>query len=249
MEKATQLLEEGADINENYTYLSPTTGVTVKYSPLMISVMRDNLPLIKLLLRYHADVNFIDHNGNSVLDYTARGSDKYALLVEHGARSAPDIMSNLENLEPEQAKKIVSSLEKTPKLYLLWQTQSINILNLLWDSGVDINHEYCEAFDKFDWAKTTALIEACRIDNPEKALWLIAHGANVNFVGTEVAPNHELRTISALLIAAQHNHADVVAALIKAGARAGWQEALTLAREKGYTQIVELLQQPPNRKK
>lgn len=114
------------------------------------------------------------------------------------------------------------------------------------NEGIDIDYQYYCQVDRDQYEVSSALIDSCRNNNTDKALWLIAHNANVNIPLT--FHNGSLYNIEtfALLEATQNNNIQLVSALITAGANIevknrNGQTALHIALEKDNQEIIKLL--------
>jgi len=111
------------------------------------------------------------------------------------------------------------------------------------EAGADINARSSRAMPHLDGA--TRLHDAAWDGNVEIASYLVNHGADVN-------SKTSLTGETPLHFAAGHGHREVVRLLLKHGADPSVKRALRdrktpldLARERGLTEIVELLESPP----
>jgi Ankyrin repeats (3 copies) len=128
-----------------------------------------------------------------------------------------------------------STSDQTPLLAAV-QSNNLNMVKLLIDSGADINLRGL-AFGQKDRASPLA---ASAARDEEISDLLIAHGADVN------APNSDNAT--ALVRAVMVGKTNLVAKLLQKGADKNVVESIThekpieIAKEKGYTEIVKVLE-------
>ena len=115
------------------------------------------------------------------------------------------------------------------------QTDSVELIELLIDKGIDVNVK--------NRTGQTPLHLACRSGNKEVVELLIDKGADVN--AKAQSQNQFITVRKPLYIAVQSGNREIVELLLSKGAEVT-AEMLSLAEQRGYTEIVEVLQQHSN---
>jgi predicted LPLAT superfamily acyltransferase len=175
---------------------------------------------VKLLLEEGADVNMKrTSNGTTALSMASQNghTEVVRLLLEKGA----DVN--------------VKTTENSTALFIAAEKGQIDIVKLLLGKGADVNTKHTTG--------ATALLQASAQGHAEIVRLLLKKGADVNVKITNTGS-------TALLLAAEYGHTEVVKLLLAAkadvNAKASWQgkdyTPLSIAKEKGNTQIIELLE-------
>ncbi|HOD27950.1 MAG TPA: ankyrin repeat domain-containing protein [Syntrophales bacterium] len=220
---AKYLMDKGADVNVK---LSTTDGYD-GYTPLLYAAIYDRgrNPVMMALIEKGADVNVQGRfRGYTAVIYTAwKGNiEILKVLLERGA----DV-----NAKTKDGETALMYAAASGKGYP-------DVVKLLLAKGADVN-----AAAQGDNGKT-ALTAAANNGNTEIVKMLLDKGANVNAM-TKESPGGK----TALIYAAGNGHVETVKALLERGANPnakttrGGDTALKLAKEKGYTAIIDLLEQ------
>ena len=236
------LIEKGADVN-----VKDDDGMT----PLSIAVWLAHKEDVHFLLENGADVNAKDSDGRTPLTHaTANGHAEITkFLIEKGADvNAEDsggstpLMYATGNGHSEIAKLLIEKgadvnakdarYSRTPLMHAAWFCNA-EIVKLLIEKSADVNAKTSSAW--------TPLMYAAMSDRTENVKLLIEKGADVNAKDTYYSA-------TTLIQAAMYGRVNVVKLLLKNGAdpnikAPNGKTALGLAREKGHTDVVELLEQ------
>ena len=116
VDKNEKLLAENADAN----YVK-ATGSWMKTDLLITAVNKENLEIVKLLIKYKADVNWKDGFNTSALMYAAAKGNKdiVIFLLDHGADiNANDGHGNtvLSSAKESNKKELVALIEERMKI-------------------------------------------------------------------------------------------------------------------------------------
>jgi len=156
-------------------------------TPLYKAVIRDQLQIVKLLLKHKADIKIKDKNKNNLLHIAATRDfmdslETVKLLIKKGA--------DLNEL---------NSYNKTP-LFMALEYNPV-IAKFLIEQGANLNQQ--------DVRKYTPLLVAIRYNRSELVKLLISKSANINYQRSDCwTPLHE---------AVYHKNASIVKILLKAG--------------------------------
>ncbi|WP_339046864.1 ankyrin repeat domain-containing protein [Candidatus Mesenet endosymbiont of Phosphuga atrata] len=144
IKKTTLLLKLG---------ISPDIKSDSGQAPIHVAVLFSNLPIVKKLLRFKADINMLNCNGSTALDLAIcqQDQDTIEFLLDRGAKV--DIGS-------------------TPTLYLATLNGKKEVVKLLYNRGANIGLKSDKG--------CTALFPAVSSDYIEIANFLLELGANVN---------------------------------------------------------------------
>lgn len=259
------LISSGVDVNQERLLRCQNNLILVEGTVLLSAAVEGNVNIIKILLDAGAEVNAVPRNPDEpsalmlaaqegylevvkiLVDAGAdvnliREGNTYALLsaAGNGYKDIFDYLYPLTNLELQQEALIVlpegirtkQIAEKADPLVIELTDavveQNIDRIYKIINKGVNING--------FDDTGSTALLAASAINNYQIVKMLIEVGANPNIKDLENNETPLMRTrcknISSLLIAARAN--------INAQDIDG-NSALSLAKERGNTEIVQLL--------
>ena len=239
------LLEYGADIN----------GKDINNSTaLMWASYYGYLDIVQLLLKKGANQNIINIYGMTAISYKNNKNIKYLMnsykkklnkfnknltkvLNKYGNRDKA-LMKAVKNGNKRDIEILLAAgVDQDVKNTLLFQTiisnpTNFDIAEILLAAGADINVETKNG---------TLLYFFAELDpNPFVVSWLLEHKADPNIrIGRS--------SNTALMIAAQFGHTDIVNLLLDAGAEKNLKNirgetALMIAKKKGHTEIIKLLE-------
>lgn len=117
-----QLLDNGADVNSRATF---SAGDTFNITPLMNAVVGGNIAVVKLLIKYNADLNLKDSDGMTALIHAVL--HKNTAIVKHLVESGANI--DIQDNETLTAL-FYAVLDEKP---------SITIVKELVDGGANVN--------------------------------------------------------------------------------------------------------------
>ena len=162
-------------------------------TPLIVAALADRAAAAQRLIEADADVNFVNAQGETALSAAAYRAnfELVSALLAHGAKPAT-----------------VDRTAKSPILYAAARG-SDRIVAALLDRGIDPNARYGADLTALMWAAGYA--DTAPADGALRTVrLLLSRGAKLDLVDD--------RGRSALMIAAQLGHADIVEALLDAGA-------------------------------
>ncbi|MDY7030587.1 MAG: ankyrin repeat domain-containing protein [Thermodesulfobacteriota bacterium] len=214
-------------------------------TPLMIASEKGYLPLVKLFISHHADINAVNKNRENALILAA--NNKHLEVVKFLIQNKANVNQSSKFLRKTvlQGKSfnLINYSYATPLLIPIEQ-ENIELLNLLLKANVDVN----VIFSK--WEKNrlshcedtaTPLMLAVKNNQLEITKLLIDNDADVNL------KNH--CGLTPIMIAAKHGHAKITDLLIQSGANINAKEdkgkrtPLMIASKEGHTSLVKLLLQ------
>ncbi len=206
-EKALWLIDKGVDVNIPHIHKELVAGMANiddedNFSPLMLAVENNNLPLADRLAEAGADINYKGHRGatnimhnkpETAFDIALRIGDAEMidLFIRRGAAKKEKPVINEEFLNAAVKGNIDYIKEH------MWETSGqtlnaafvcasdINILELLFQAGANVDAEYSPGsslmFDNVVYCHCwTPLLQACSTGNYDKAAWLLDRTADPN---------------------------------------------------------------------
>lgn len=188
------LLESGAEINRGHTIPS-SRGPSGGQTALMVAAVKQNLPLVKLLVKAGADLHAVSESGYSPLMWglaNAPDGQVAKFLLQSGAEPDPDVESRL------------SWAPSNTPLNLAATNGLLDVVRALIDAGADL--------DKPDGMGWTPLKHAAESGHADIVKFLLKEGAQ--------ADTPDLEGWTGLMNAAAKGHLAVVQLLLKAGANA-----------------------------
>lgn len=206
-DKALWLISKGADVNIPHIYTEFVAGMANvdeedNFSPLMLAVENNNFHVASRLAEAGADINYKGHRGaknvlhdkpETAIDIAFRiGNEEIIdLLIRLGApkkdKTVIDkeflnaaVKGNIDYIKEHSAKASEQTLNAA-----FVSASDINILELLFQAGADINAEYSPGsglmFDNIVYYHCwTPLLQACAMGNYDKASWLLDRTADPN---------------------------------------------------------------------
>ncbi|KAJ6505275.1 ankyrin repeat-containing domain protein [Mycena sanguinolenta] len=205
--------------------------------------------IVRLLIEYGADINFMASPGKNALEAASSGGYEHIvqLLIEHGANvNSTDVLTAASRNGHERTVRLLIehgvNINSTNALQAASLTGAEQIVRLLLEHGADIN-------------STHALDAASSRGNEQIVRLLIEHGADVTESALEEAAGEGHEHIVRLLIehgadvntpnvlkgASGGGHNQIVQLLLEHGADVNCTGALTAASQNGHEQIVQLL--------
>ena len=208
--------QHGTDINFGLDNADPL---------LMLAIEPNNIEVIKILLKYQADVTLKNQYGLTALDVALinRNEEIAELLIEHGGNDL-----NSANLA-----------QKTALLFAL-ESGQLKTAKLLIQKGADLNLTDQTGFPPISYALHS-------VDNLEILELLLKNGANVN-ITNESGLSPLMQAVS------QGNNIETVKLLLKYGANPEWKDVngktiLDAADIGDNKEVIDLIAQEIERRK
>ena len=207
------LIDTGADINAVESYLNKTA--------LLMAIEYSDNETIELLIKYKADINHIDNEGNAPIDIATRlnKTDIVNLLIKNGAPN--DLTRAIKYGVTDQVEYLLSKSKNIDALdsngdtalALAIKENNVNLVKMIINKGANINiisfiNNYSDEY--------SPLMIASKNGNKEIVNLLIKNGANVNLLNSS--------SMSALMTTTYDRHLitpeqiEVMKILIDAGA-------------------------------
>ena len=207
------LIDTGADINAVESYLNKTA--------LLMAIEYSDNETIELLIKYKADINHIDNEGNAPIDIATRlnKTDIVNLLIKNGAPN--DLTRAIKYGVTDQVEYLLSKSKNIDALdsngdtalTLAIKENNVNLVKMIINKGANINiisfiNNYSDEY--------SPLMIASKNGNKEIVNLLIKNGANVNLLNSS--------SMSALMTTTYDRHLitpeqiEVMKILIDAGA-------------------------------
>ena len=207
------LIDTGADINAVESYLNKTA--------LLMAIEYSDNETIELLIKYKADINHIDNEGNAPIDIATRlnKTDIVNLLIKNGAPN--DLARAIKYGVTDQVEYLLSKSKNIDALdsngdtalTLAIKENNVNLVKMIINKGANINiisfiNNYSDEY--------SPLMIASKNGNKEIVNLLIKNGANVNLLNSS--------SMSALMATTYDRHLitpeqiEVMKILIDAGA-------------------------------
>ena len=207
------LIDTGADINAVESYLNKTA--------LLMAIEYSDNETIELLIKYKADINHIDNEGNAPIDIATRlnKTDIVNLLIKNGAPN--DLARAIKYGVTDQVEYLLSKSKNIDALdsngdtalALAIKENNVNLVKMIINKGANINiisfiNNYSDEY--------SPLMIASKNGNKEIVNLLIKNGANVNLLNSS--------SMSALMTTTYDRHLitpeqiEVMKILIDAGA-------------------------------
>jgi len=177
------LLSQNANINQRNNLNGNNNTIALVYA-----CQQNNIPLVKCLIDYGADINIkCNENEETLLMIASQQEDSLELvqyLISHGA-------------DVNKKSKIGNTA-----LMMACERNYFNIIQLLVDNNADINHH-----NRYG---RTAIIKACENNNTEIVNYLLQSGASIE-------NDYDTFKKSLLMIACEQGNLDMVKCLIHYG--------------------------------
>ena len=207
------LIDTGADINAVESYLNKTA--------LLMAIEYSDNETIELLIKYKANINHIDNEGNAPIDIATRlnKTDIVNLLIKNGAPN--DLTRAIKYGVTDQVEYLLSKSKNIDALdsngdtalTLAIKENNVNLVKMIINKGANINiisfiNNYSDEY--------SPLMIASKNGNKEIVNLLIKNGANVNLLNSS--------SMSALMTTTYDRHLitpeqiEVMKILIDAGA-------------------------------
>ncbi|KAL6408272.1 ankyrin repeat protein [Ilyonectria robusta] len=207
-------------------------GLDILVTPIQLAAARHNMEMVKLLLKYNADIN-------APASDTEQGLTALQAVIECQRHTEKEkeiedmVVFLLQHHADVNARAGGNSGRTALQAATTWNEPSVRIVSLLLQHKADVNAPPAESFG------LTALQGAAISGDVQIAKMLLAHGADVN---AAAAPS-EGRT--AIQGAAEHGRLDMVRFLLANGARPdpekGFSKAIEFAEKKHRYHIASLL--------
>jgi len=236
------LLENGADVN--------AADVNTKVTPLMYAAAGGHVDVVKVLLSHGADISILHNNGGTALLEAATGGETEAmeLLLQTGAAydfvdldGVTPLMAVASQGDPRAQDIVLDYLRKDKNAQEL--TDHINMASYSGGTAVMFaaagGHEDCTK-QLIDLGADVNAIARATPDYMERLQKMIEDGSVEN-------PDDHVNGVTALHVAAQGGHLEVVEMLIRAGANVNVVDdekrtALILAVKANYGDVaIELV--------
>ncbi|MDD6173620.1 MAG: ankyrin repeat domain-containing protein [Elusimicrobia bacterium] len=264
------LIEAGADVNCQDAFKRPVLFAAIESS--------DVESVKELLSSPKINKNYKDVWGRTALavalsanvpskiiellsDKTEAGEAK---KIQMPKQSKEDFIKKAKSGDFQYIKEHFGDVSLEARKSAFVHTPSVEIAERLLSSGVWVDAQDAGSRAQSVWRETwsyTALGEACKNNNTEKALWLIAAGADVNIphIHTELVAGmaniDDEDNFSPLMFAVENNNAYLAARLIEAGADINYkghrgaknvfhdkpETAMDIALRVGNEEIIDLL--------
>jgi ankyrin repeat protein len=239
------MVQQGADVNAIPKWYSDT--------PLIYAARKGKMNATKFLIQQGADIDARDKKGLTALDYARNeGHDEVVqILIQAGGQSTPlaremesPLFSDEVLINPDRLRKLLrhgadlkarNKYGWTPLLNAMNGRVYSNAAKIMIEFGSDVN-------DPGDMANPCPpVVMATEFAHFELVKMLVSKGADVN-----AARSYDGRT--SLILAASENNLEIVKYLLAHGARTDIKDRMNksaedLARESGYTDIVNALKQ------
>lgn len=189
--------------------------------PLHRAIERDHLSVAEALIQHGADIEARDRSGRGLISYAAnRGRNKHLMLLLHSGASVNALDSN--------GQSVLHHLASDTREPFKWNDETISIL-----LGADINLDLKDKSGRtvLHWTAVTGKLSLAR-------LLLSKSSATVSVLA------HRGKT--ALHLAAERGHSDIVSLLLDHGAvreatsDGNWTPLLNAAKE-GHEHVVDIL--------
>lgn len=267
------LIKAGADVNCQDAFKRPV---------LFAAIENSDVESVKALLASpNINKNYKDVCGRTALDVAASAKASCEIMElftnktdvnEYKTESAEssyraegyNFIEKAKEGDIQYVKEHLSDVALDIRKLAFVYTPSVEISELLLSSGVSVNAQDAGSKAQSVWRETwsyTALTEACKNNNSEKALWLIAKGADVNIphIHTELVAGmtdiDDEDKFSPLMLAVENNNFHVAGRLAEAGADINYEghrgaknvlhdkpeTAINIAFRIGNEEIIDLL--------
>jgi ankyrin repeat protein len=207
-----------------------------KWTPLFLAISNGRSDLVTSLISRGADVNYIDQNGHSPLDYAnqAKRTEIILALAKAGARVVSPLAGATASPVMTYTGGSLPVAAPIPALYQAVRMHDIEKVRALLRAGADPNERAPGG-----WAPLHQAV----YNEPAICLLLLESGADVN---ARVIEPHQSSNATPLLLAAYINRSDIAAELLRHGADRSLKDshgktALDVAREHHNNQLVALL--------
>ena len=220
-EEIRMKLEKGADANE----VDKETGMT----PLIFSVINEDIPILDLLLKNGANVNSRGKMEKPPLFYAI--STGNIEIIEKLLRNGANVndkytyrsYEEVESFDVSSVHIMSKDLQGTPLIDTLYREKSMEIIKLLIEYGADVN--IGNSHNK------TPLVFAVEQNRADHVKYLLEKGANPNVEYTYISSKGYLKGFSLAYVARTPINIYSQRSVIE------------LARSKWYSEIIELLKQ------